>query len=427
MTVRRRIPRVASCLFLLVLLLMTAAGCGDGDGEADGTLEISWSSPGQGDEVFGIARLKVKASSDEGISEVGFYWDSVDDAHLIGTVVNPAGPVCTQAWYTGNVANGDHTLYAEARDTETESVRVSRTVTVSNRTRSEAIAEDVTWSKWTAEMDAHDPVLSPAFSSLFYDPVPMEAPFTTAGAEDSPFITPDGNDFYFFFSADMSVPANEQLYDRVTGIYWCRKVGGAWTEPERVWLNYYDQPALDGAETILGNTMWFCSARAGNSRNIDMYTAELTNSRWSNWSNLGDLLNVTYDVGELHVTADGNQIYYHSERAGGHGGTDIWVTSKVNGQWQAPQNVAAVNTEHNDGYPYISEDGSELWFTRGPTPTIYRSVKVNGQWQAPELVVSSLAGEPTLDRDGNLYFVHHYYDDSADKIWEADIYVCRHR
>jgi len=44
----------------------------------------------------------------------------------------------------------------------------------------------------------------------------------------------------------------------------------------------------------------------------------------------------------------------------------------------------------------------------------------------PEVVVSSLAGEPTLDSQGNLYFVHHY-SDAAGKLWEADIYVCRRR
>ena len=277
-------------------------------------------------------------------------------------------------------------------------------------------------------MDAHDPVLSAAFTSIFYDPVPMEAPITTAGAEDSPFITPDGNTFYFFFSPDMSIPVTEQILDRVTGIYWSQKVGGAWTEPQRVWLNYCDDPSLDGAETILGDTMWFASVRAGVKREIDLFAAELVGGRWTNWANLGEPLNVEYQVGELHISADGSQVYFHSKRTGGKGGMDIWVTSKVNGQWQTPQNVEAVNTEFDDGYPYLSEDGSELWFNRGPvTPSVYRSVKVNGQWQAPELVVSSLAGEPTLDREGNLYFVHHYYDDSAKKLWEADIYVCRRR
>jgi hypothetical protein len=426
MTLRRSTLRMASCLFLVALLLVTAAGCGDGGGEADGTLEISWSSPGQGDEVFGIARLKVNASSDEGISEVSFYHDAVDDAHLIGTVSSPTESVCTQLWYTSDVANGEHTLHAVALDEQDQSTQASRMVTVANVTRAEAIEELVTWNKWTAQMDAHDPVLSAAFSSIFYDPVPMEAPITTAGAEDSPFITPDGNNFYFVFVPNMSIPAQQQLTDRVSGIYWSQKAAGAWTEPQRVWL--YDGLSLDGAETVQGNTMWFCSVRPGNSREIDMYTAQLANGRWSNWTSLGELLNVTYDVGELHVTADGSQIYYHSKRAGGHGGRDIWVTSKVNGQWQAPQNVDAANSEYDDGYPFVSEDGNELWFTRGPgAPSIYRSLKVNGQWQTPQLVVSSLAGESTMDSQGNLYFVHHYWDDAAQKLCEADIYVCRRR
>ncbi len=51
-----------------------------------------------------------------------------------------------------------------------------------------------------------------------------------------------------------------------------------------------------------------------------------------------------YQVGELHVSADGNQVYFHSERAGGLGEMDIWVTSKVNGPWQTPENVEAVNS-----------------------------------------------------------------------------------
>ena len=44
-----------------------------------------------------------------------------------------------------------------------------------------------------------------------------------------------------------------------------------------------------------------------------------------------------------------------------------------------------------------------------------------GQWQEPELIISSFAGEPTLDADGNVYFVHHFYEDG--KMIEADIYV----
>jgi hypothetical protein len=41
----------------------------------------------------------------------------------------------------------------------------------------------------------------------------------TAGAEDSPFITPDGNTLIFFFPSDPNIPAEDQLGDGVTGIY----------------------------------------------------------------------------------------------------------------------------------------------------------------------------------------------------------------
>ncbi len=428
MMISRGMLRVLQCLLVMAVVLMTAAGCGS----TDSTSKISWSSPSQGDEVFGIARLKIKASSGKGVSEVKFYCDSVDSAHLIGTVDTPSDSLYTQTWYTTDVEDGDHTLYAVVLDAKGKSGQASRTVTVGNITRAEAIASAVTWNKWTSQMDAHDPVLEAAFSQYFYDPELLGVPINTAGAEDSPFITPDGNNLYFFFTADMNIPVTEQILDRVTGIYWSQKVSGAWTEPQRVWLNYYDDVALDGAETILGNTMWFASVRAGVKREIDLYTAELVNGRWTNWANLGEPINVAYEVGELHLSADGNQVFFHSERAGGKGDMDIWVTSKVNGAWQQPENVAAVNTADGEGWPYLSENGNELWFTRHTADNniplgIFRSVKVSGQWQTPERVLSSLAGEPTLDRQGNLYFVHHYYDDTAKKIWEADIYVCRRK
>ena len=429
MTISRGMLRVLLCLVLIAMVLPTVAGCED----TDSTPKVSWKSPSQGDDVFGIARLKVSTSSSENISEVKFYCDSIDDAHLIGTVANPTDSRCTQVWYTTGVQNGDHVLYSVAFDAKQKSSQASITVKIANRTRLEAIPAGA--KKWTPQMDAHPPDLSENFSQYFYDPVPVVGPINTAGAEDSPFITPDGNNLYFFFTPDMSIDVTKQIVDNVTGIYWSQKVAGTWTEPQRVWLNYYDDPALDGAETVLGNTLWFASARVGNYHrdvnDVNMWTAQLQNGRWTDWANAGEKLNKDYEVGELHVNADGNEILFHSERAGGKGEMDIWITSKVNGAWQQPENVAAVNTAEGEGWPYLSEDGNELWFTKHTVNDIplgiFRSVKVNGQWQTPQCVMPGLAGEPTLDSQGNLYFVHHYYDDSANKIWEADIYVCRRK
>ena len=271
------------------------------------------------------------------------------------------------------------------------------------------------------EDDLFPPILH---SNLWYEPVPMSSTINSKGGEDSPFITPDGKDFYFFFTPDVSIEAKEQLVDEVTGIYWSKSDGDDWTEPSRVILQERGELSLDGCLFVQGDVMWFCSARVGNKREIDFYIARLKDGRWTDWENAGELLNVDYGIGELHITSDGNQIYFHSEKAGGMGGMDIWVTGNIDGIWQEPENVSAVNSQELDGWPYVSEDGKELWITRmyNGYPGIFRSIKdTGGNWSEPELIISQFAGEASLDNEGNIYFTHHFYKDSI--MLEADIYV----
>jgi len=284
--------------------------------------------------------------------------------------------------------------------------------------RESTIPEDAV--KITPELDNYPPILH---SDEYVEPVPLAYPINTKGAEDSPFITPDGNNFYVWFTPDPDIPPQEQLTDGVTGIYWSKKAGGVWQEPERVILN--DDLSLDGCHFVQGNKMWFCSARVGNKRELDLWTAELVNGKWANWQNAGEPINLEYEVGEMHISSDGTQMYYHSERVGGKGGYDIYIIEKVNGEWQPPKPVDAVNTEEYEGWPFLTEDPKELWFTRNylGTPAIYKSKNINGTWQEPELILSQFAGEPTLDNEGNLYFAHHFYENGT--MLEADIYIAK--
>lgn len=293
----------------------------------------------------------------------------------------------------------------------------------STKTRLEAIPSDAV--KVLPSTDIYPPVLH---SSSWQTPIPVPGPIDTAGAEDSPFILPDGSALYFFFTPDASKPANEQLFDEVSGI-WCSQWNGSgWSEPSRVWLQDKGKLALDGAAFVQDDEMWFASAREGYT-GVNLFTANLENGKWVDWEYAGDLVNEQYEVGEMHITADGQHLYFHSERAGGLGGLDIWRCDLVDGQWQQPVNVEAVNTagnetrDGNEGWPFLSQDGHELWFTRTylGSPGIFRSIWSNGTWAEPELIVSSFAGEPTLDQEGNLYFVHHFFDNGA--MIEADIYV----
>jgi hypothetical protein len=274
--------------------------------------------------------------------------------------------------------------------------------------------------KITPETDVHPPILH---SDEYEQPIPVPYPINTAGGEDSAFIMPDGKTIYFWFTPDVTVPPEKQLFDGVTGIYVSKEIDEQWQKPERVWLQDKHELSLDGGAFVQGDEMWFCSARKGNYRGVDMWTAEFKDGRWTNWKNAGKRLNVDYEVGELHITADGKEMYFHYARPGGKGQLDIWVTRNVNGEWQEPENVEVVNTTDNEGFPFITQDGNELWFTRTymGTPAIFRSKKVNGQWQEPELIVSQFAAEPSVDNEGDVYFAHHFFKDGV--MLEADIYV----
>jgi len=284
--------------------------------------------------------------------------------------------------------------------------------------RESAIPSDAV--KMMPDTDIHPPILH---STEWMDPVPLSSAINTAGGEDSPFVMPDGNTLYFFFTSNVSIPAEKQLTDGVTGIYVSTKLNGSWSNAQRVVLQDSGKLALDGAQFVQDDLMWFASAREGYT-GVNLFTARFIDGKWVNWQYAGDLLCKEYQVGEMHITADGNEMYFHSPRAGGKGQLDIWLTRKVNGKWQLPENIEIVNTTENEGWPFISQDGNELWFLRTymGSPAIYRSKKISGAWSEPELILSQFAGEPSLDVDGNLYFVHHYYNSEGEMV-EADIYV----
>jgi len=270
--------------------------------------------------------------------------------------------------------------------------------------------------KQSPETDIHPPE---SMTDEYSDPVPLPYPINTAGGEDSAFIMPDGNILYFFFTPDVHASIEKQVDDETTGIYVSHKTNGGWSDPERVLLQDSSKLALDGCEFVLGPIMWFCSAREGYT-GLHWFTARLEDGAWKNWK-LADF-KTEYEVGELHITADGKELYFHSVRSGGKGEYDICLSQNVNGEWQEPVNVEVVNSVYTDGWPFVTSDGLELWFTRSiGAPELWRSKRVDGVWTQPQKMFSPFAGEASLDDEGNVYFTHHFFKD--DTMLESDIYV----
>ncbi len=85
---------------------------------------------------------------------------------------------------------------------------------------------------------------------------------------------------------------------------------------------------------------------------------------WSAPVNLGPVVNSPLNDQNPAVTADGLNLYFQSERPGGVGGIDIWVTRRASrhSPWEPPVNLGPpINTPFADGAPSLSPDGHLLF------------------------------------------------------------------
>ena len=80
-------------------------------------------------------------------------------------------------------------------------------------------------------------------------------------------------------------------------------------------------------------------------------------------------------MGEFHFSNDWKTLFFHSDREGGSGNYDIWVTHLVRGEWSQPENVREVNSDAHDSRPFVTQDGSELWGGRLPPLSKLRSIR----------------------------------------------------
>jgi len=169
--------------------------------------------------------------------------------------------------------------------------------------------------------------------------------------------------------------------------------------------------------------LWFCSIRAGNFRDIDMWTAAWDGTHWADIFNAGAHLNQDLQIGEMHLSPNGAVLIYHRPDEDYSSGYDLWEVPREGEGWGLPVKLDNLNSSQDDSRPALSPDGHELWFTRthSGTPAIFRSQWMDGEWGAPELILSQFAGEPSIDKVGNIYFTHHFFREG--KMIEADIYI----
>lgn len=124
----------------------------------------------------------------------------------------------------------------------------------------------------------------------------------------------------------------------------------------------------DGAATFnkAGNIMYFTRTNptgknSSNQRDLKIFISHYKNG---NWSEAVEMPFNSNEFGSCHPTLsnDGKKLYFSSNRPGGSGGMDIWVSTLEYGRWSDPKNLGKeINTSGNEIFPYIN-DANILFF-----------------------------------------------------------------
>lgn len=244
----------------------------------------------------------------------------------------------------------------------------------------------------------------------FDAPAIVGPPISTAGWEDSGYLTPDGFTMYFTYLRIDPITFLQSGRLRVPGpirpgwpappfdtlgaeIYVARFQNGAWGEPEHLDPTINHPEDLEGGQWVSadGNRILFTNGASTTRRPIvTIYFAERRNGVWTD-PRPATAVGYPFLPGDEnpHLTQDEQTLFFESQRPGGHGAQDLWMSTRNAGQWSTPVNLGStVNGPGIEGSPF-SLDGVELyWDDKGGGGGISWSYRrADGSWEPRRIAV----------------------------------------
>ena len=124
----------------------------------------------------------------------------------------------------------------------------------------------------------------------------------------------------------------------------------------------------EGMSTFVRNSrsMFFTACgRPSVKGTCDLWEADIEGPTIKKAKPLKGDINSDYWDSQATISCDGTTLYFSSNREGGFGGADIWVSHlREDGTWDEPVNMGPkINTEGDEEAPFITNDGRNLFFS----------------------------------------------------------------
>ncbi len=202
----------------------------------------------------------------------------------------------------------------------------------------------------------------------------------------------------------MRVKNADGQYDE--NIYTVLKIDSVWQTPYSLGSSVNSQEH-DAATCISGDFKNMLIHRYERNKGDLYITNKKDDGSWTIALKLGGNINSKYKETTGCLSPDGNELYFTSNRRGGYGGLDIYVSKKQNdGSWGPAKNLGAkINTSKNEETPFLHKNGTLFFCSEGHNSMggfdIFAASKdETGNWELAENM-----GMPINSIEDDFFFV----------------------
>lgn len=214
-------------------------------------------------------------------------------------------------------------------------------------------------------------------------------------------------------------------------IYITKKDNGKWSVPENMGelINTVGHDATTAVSPDAQSMLLYKGTNEG-----DLYECKLVGDVWSKPKKMNKNINSKYKESSASYSNDGKTLYFVSNKPGGIGGLDIYVTKwdETTQDWGIAENLGpTINTKYSEEAVFFHPDGTTLYFssrghnTMGNYDVFKSTLKKDGSWSTPKNM-----GYPINTVDDDAFFVinasgrrGYYSSFKEDGHGEKDIYM----
>lgn len=261
-----------------------------------------------------------------------------------------------------------------------------------------------------------------------------------AFAQDKPLIakriesiSSNMNEFYsliidsatFYFTSDRKSLKGEKISAFSQNIYVSSKENGDWSHSKKLpyFLNSDNHDACAGLSTDRKTLLIYKRFNGG-----DIYFTGKNEK--GNWKELKPV-EINSEFHESSATMNDSAIYFTSDKQNGLGSHDVYFAKiDENGKIGKAQLIPELNSEFDENYVFLTEDGNTLYFSSNREDSIYNIYQSNkiyeGKWSEPQKLAFPINSDKndicyTEDLDGNIYLSSDRIDSLQYEIFKIEV------